>query len=272
MDSDTIAIRRIERAEIPMMRDLPPPEWTIELDKIYARHFDEDYAHPIVATIGTEIVGTGMAIVNGNAVWLGTIIVRDTYRKRGIGRTITEYLIRYAQERGGETVLLMASEMGLPIYTVLGFEHEIDFLFFKAVVPVVPGSISPRITPITPEDHARIVLLDRDITGEDRRGVLLNGAAGGVVYRDAGVEGYYLPEFGRGTIIAETEKAGIELLRYRLSRDLAPVCLPETNKAGIEFLRALGLVHYSRIPRMVLHKKVIWTPEKIFSRGSGYMG
>ena len=255
-----------------MVKDLPPLDWMIELDKIYERLYDNEYFHPIVATIGTEIVGTGIAIVNGTAAWLGTIIVKEAHRQKGIGRAITEYLIAYSKERGKKSILLTASAMGLPVYKALGFEQDVNYLFFRNDAPIALGSVSPNIVPLAPSDHERIFALDRSISGEERRAVLADAMNTGVIYRDGGIRGYYLPEFGRGLVAAETEDAGVELLRYKLLHDPAPICLPETNIAGISFLRSLWYIHYLQNPRMFLEKNVEWKSACIYSRGCGYMG
>jgi len=69
------------------------------------------------------------------------VVVRDDYRRRGIGRRLTEAAIAEAQALGAEGVLLQAYQDNLPalrLYTALGFQEaagETEF-WLEAVNPV----------------------------------------------------------------------------------------------------------------------------------------
>jgi len=81
-----------------------------------------------------------------------------------------------------------------------------------------------------------------------------------------------LPDFGKGLIIAESEEAGLELIKFRLSGDTSPICVPETNQIAIDYLNSIGYYQYSSTPRMFLNGNVIWNSKQLFSRGCGYLG
>jgi GNAT superfamily N-acetyltransferase len=272
MQAENLEIRKIKKEELSVIRNLPPADWNIDLEKVYVQHYGQDYFYPVVALIDSEIVGTGIAVVNDKASWLGIIVVRESYRNKGIGKAITDHLINYSKSKGIDTIILAASDLGLPVYKKIGFEHDLNYLFFKTDTPVKIDSISRNISVITKDDHAGIFRLDFAVTGEKREKLLTRLLKAGFKYEDKIVKGYYLPDFGSGLIIADSEVSGIELLKFRLLRDPSPICVPETNIAAIEYLKSINYYQYFKTPRMFLNKNVKWDSKNVYSRGCGYMG
>ena len=267
-----IRIRKIRKNELPLIRDFPPSDWNLDLEKEYCKHYDHDYFYPIAATINLNIVGTGIAVINDNVAWLGTIIVREDYRNNGIGTLITNHLIDYSKSKGIETILLFATELGLPIYQKLGFQHDLNYLSFKndTIFQFCPEFKS--ITRITKKDYQQILELDYVVTGERRKELLTSTLNTGFKYKDDIIKGFYLPDFGRGLIIANSENAGLELLKFKLIHNQSTVCVPETNKPAIDFLTSIGFYQYLKIPRMYLSKNIIWNSKNVYSRGCGHLG
>lgn len=270
--SVNIQIRKIRKDEISILHELQPPGWNSDLCEVYGQHYDHDYFHPIVALINTEIVGTGVASVNDTATWLGNIIVREGHRNNGIGSAITNHLINYSNTKGDSTIILTASELGLPVYKKIGFQHDINYLFFKSDDHIKIDSLNKHISIITESEYNKIFELDYSITGERRVKLLASTLETGFKYKEDKIEGYYLPDFGKGLILANSEIAGIELLKFRFSLETSSICVPETNKAAIDLFNSLGLYQYLKAPRLFLNKNVIWDPQKVYSRGCGYLG
>jgi hypothetical protein len=94
----------------------------------------------------------------------------------------------------------------------------------------------------------------------------------GYKYADAGIEGYYLQDFGAGIIMADTEMAGLELLKFRLSLDSGTIVVPETNSIAIDYITSFGFYQSSKTSRVFLNKNLNWDSRKIFARGCGYLG
>jgi GNAT superfamily N-acetyltransferase len=267
-----IKIRKIRNNELHLIRDFPPPDWNLDLEKEYSKHYDQNYFYPVVATSESTFVGTGIAVINDNVSWIGTIIVLEEYRNKGIGTLITYHLIDYSKSKGAETILLCATDLGLPVYQKLGFNHDINYLSFKSnticKLHPEPGSI----THITKKDYQHIFDLDYTITGEKRKELLTSTLITGFKYKDDTIKGFYLPDFGNGLIIACSENAGLELLKFKLKQKPSTVCVPETNKQAIEFLTSMGCSQYLKIPRMYLNKNIIWDSKNVYSRGCGHLG
>ena len=59
-----------------------------------------------------------------------------------------------------------------------------------------------------------IMKLDREVSGENREKLLVSYISNALVYLDRNtVKGYYIPGLGEGLIIADTVKAGMELMK-----------------------------------------------------------
>lgn len=54
--------------------------------------------------------------------WIHSVYVEPSFRRRGIGRQLTQTIIAWCRERGFEWVYLHASDEGRPLYESLGFE------------------------------------------------------------------------------------------------------------------------------------------------------
>jgi len=272
MISSLPEIRKIQPEELRLVRNLPPPEWNLDLEEVYRSHYGKEYFYAVVAVAGSEIAGTGMAVVNGNATWLGTIVVKKNYRRKGIGSAITKHLIDYSHSKSINTIILTASEMGLPVYTKIGFVHDINYLFFRTDDQNKKEYHSTSISEISSNDHNWIFDLDDAVSGEKRRKLLSGSLMKGFRYSGSDGRGFYLPCFGSGLIIADTDTAGIELLKFRLSSDRTRLGIPETNIAAIEYLKSAGFELCTASPRMFLDKNVKWDSKHIFLRGCGYLG
>src|ERR1700690_2245235 len=77
---------------------------------------------PILAERDREIVGTGVATVSGRGGWVGTIWVGPALRRHGLGRALTEAVIKELEGSGCRTLVLVATAAGRPVYERLRFE------------------------------------------------------------------------------------------------------------------------------------------------------
>jgi GNAT superfamily N-acetyltransferase len=272
MITEPLEIRRIKIDELKLLRDFLPIDWFIDIEKAYKQHYGHDYFYPVIAVFNHEIVGTGLAIINENAVWIGSIFVRDEHRKKGIGNRITNHLIDYSKAKGVDSIILTASSFGLSIYKKIGFEFDLNYLFFKTDNTIKPGTENMHISEINNADYDKIFKLDYAATGEKRIKLLTSCLQTGFKYTDNIIKGYYLPDFGSGLIIADSEEAGLALMQFRLSRDTSSICVPEPNLTAIDYLNSLGYYQFFKAPRLFLNNNVNWNSKCIYSRGSGYLG
>ncbi len=269
-----VIIRPLEKQEIPKLAGMAPPEWHSDLPTFMTIHFGEPYFHPIVADIENKIIGVANGIQTGETGWLGNIIVQPEWRGRGIGTDLTDSLIRHFSDRGCRRQLLIATPLGEPIYLKLSFRVSSYYEFFKGPQLAGPADFS-TLRAIGPHDVGPILDLDRYVSGEDRGRMLLKFFPGGWVHQDRStwhIDGFFLPDFGAGLIIAANKNAGLALLRLKHSRAERMAVIPEANRDAADFLLQNGYEQYMIAPRMYLSEEADWKPECVYARGSGYCG
>jgi GNAT superfamily N-acetyltransferase len=229
-----------------------------------------------------EVVGTGVATVNGPVAWIGTIWVAPTHRRHGLGRALTQAVIDAAEAAGSRTLVLVATQRGRRLYERLGFELQTWYLTMEA--PGVAGA--PRlddgaIRPFRPNDLAPMAALDRSATGEDRRVVLQTLATPGgtrVLVDDEGTVGGFVirAPWGGGATIAARRDDALTLVRARradhpLDRRVRCGILLE-NEAGAAALEADGWTEAWRAPRLVRGAPLDWHPDRIWGQFNHALG
>ena len=63
-------------------------------------------------SVDGEVVGTGVATINGPVAWIGTIWVAAAHRRHGLGRALTEATLDVAEAAGCATQVLVATDTG----------------------------------------------------------------------------------------------------------------------------------------------------------------
>ncbi len=141
--------------------------------------FEFAVAHPecrafVAADDDGAIIGTGVVTINGPVAWIGTIWVAPSVRGRGLGRALTEAPIEEAVAAGCQTLVLVATDAGQPLYERLGFSVRSWYRTMEAPGLAAPiGNDGERgVRAFRPDDLEAMAALDREATGEDRRHLL----------------------------------------------------------------------------------------------------
>jgi len=270
----SLKIRPVKSIELPLLKDFAPPEWNNDISRLFMLYFGQPYFHPIVAELNGEIAGCANGLLNQKTGWLGNIIVLPDYRRQGIGSALTAYLVEFFHKLGCTSQVLVATVLGEPVYTKLGFTVRSTYTFLRSA-NAIPARPTPHVRKVEPGDFETIRELDCEITGEKRAAFLERFLAGGWVYQ-AGVReklsGFFLPDLASGPVIARDVEAGLELLQFKLGRGCISVVLPSSNKTALDFLIGSGFQVENTAPRMTLGPELTWRPEGVFCRGSGYCG
>jgi GNAT superfamily N-acetyltransferase len=266
-------IRKFKLKDIEQIKHLQPEGWD-DIKHFFRFFYEQSFCHPVVAIVDHKIVGVANGILNDGTGWLSHIIVDHDYRGRGIGYKLTEHIMEFLSSHGCKTQLLIATELGEPVYRKLGFKTVTYYNFYKG--PKLDLSVHlNNIRPLDREDVDAIYDLDREITGEIRKNMLQNYLLNGWVFQDqnsTNLKGYYLSDMGEGLIVAKDNEAGLELLRLKHSLNECKTVLPQENKAGQAFLLSSGFTRFLSATRMLLGEEIKWRPELIFSRTGGYYG
>ena len=244
-----------------------------------------DACHPIVADADGEVVGTGVATVNGPVAWVGTIWVAPGHRRHGLGRALTDAVIEAAEARGSRTLVLVATDRGRRLYERLGFEVQSWYRTFEArgLRPSAPGQDAPGdgVRPFQGADLEAIAVLDTAATGEDRRTLLSALATPDgtrvLADEDGAIRGFVArAPWGGGATVAPQIDDALTLLRARRhgavpdKRVRCGILLE--NEAGAEALEREGWTEAWRAPRLIRGAPMTWHPEHLWGQFNHAIG
>ena len=262
----------IKLADLENIRHLQPEGWS-DIVKEFEFYVKAPYCRPIQVKINNRIAGVGASIEFDNTAWLAHIIVDINHRRQGIRYLIVKELVNHLRRKSIETCLLIASEMGRPVYDKAGFRFVAEYTYMKREYIINNIFFSKNIRGFRKKYAEMIFQLDKQVTGENRKRILKEYLKNSYVYQDKGkIYGYYLPALREGLIIADNEQAGEELMKLKFSTH-NKIVLPSDNVNAIAFLENNGFVKASgKATRMIYGIDIEWSPEKIFSRIGGNLG
>ena len=210
--------------------------------------------------------------MHNDVAWLAHIIVHPEFRNKGLGKLITQTLVDRAKTENCSTVYLIATELGAPVYEEVGFVTEAEYLGFKDGNIEQGTGHSANVVLLEEKHMQQVYDMDGTVTGENRTFRLESNLAGAFVYEvNDKVEGYYLPEFGEGLVVAINASAGISLMKVRLQKS-NNVRFPSSNQPLLRFLRQNNYIQYLGQKRMRLGKERLWQPANLYSRTGGQVG
>lgn len=265
-------IRQVTLSDIQYLRPLVPEEWHFDIVSFFLFHFNNPYFRAICAEIEGHIVGFGSLLQNNTIAWLGNILVDSNYRSRGIGTALTQHLIEESKKLGGESFVLIATELGEPVYKKLGFAVESYYVFYERGEDK-QQTVSSAIRKISEHDYTRVAHLEKALLGETRDLFLRPFLYDTYCLELRGsIEGLYMHSLGNGLIIAQSAIAGLGLLSLRIAEGAKNLVIPEQNKVANQFALNQGYSETKRLPRMATGSTIAWHPECVYNRGAGYCG
>jgi len=222
--------------------------------------------HFLIAERDGAIVGTGASVGFGPTGWIGGIAVAPDARGARLGEALTEAVIEALGPR--ESLLLLATEAGRPIYERLGFEVEDRYEVFWSPPDAAPAPNGLRR--LSAADRDAVLALDARVTGETRTLAVDISLEGALATPDLAAialkpPGPALP------ILAGDAEAGAALLRAVLGPGLR-LSVPESNRAAVDTLRALGCTPGADVVRMRRGAPVTWRPDELWGVFSLFFG
>jgi GNAT superfamily N-acetyltransferase len=259
--------------------------------KVFRMAIEMPDCRPILAVSEGRPIGTGLGAIHGDAGWIGVIFVAPELRGRGIGRALTVAVCDILQGAGCRSLVLVATDLGRPVYDRLGFREQTRYHMYPAdpldMAPVPPPGATLR--PIRATDIDAIAVLDRHVSGEDRKPLIERFAASGWLLEDgpdagtaagtgeSSLRGYLLPTYrGNAALIAPKQEDALCLLD--LHRHLLPqggtawAGLVTENEAGRRLLAERGRAESRNFPRMVRGPEPEWRPEAMWGQFNHAMG
>lgn len=217
----------------------------------------------LVAERDGVIVGTAAYVSFGRTGWLGGVAVAPEARGSGLGTELT----RAALDALGphETVLLLASDLGRPIYERLGFVSEGSYRVFWSPDDARPAGSFRRLEPA---DRDAVLALDARVTGESRT-LAIDAALAGGVASETGVA--LRPPWPARPILAPDPGEGAALLAAVIEPGLR-LAVPEANEAAVSALLELGCRERAGVLRMRRGPAVAWRPTELWGVFSLFFG
>lgn len=96
----------------------------------------DDVASHIVALDGDRVVGTLRLLVRDDVAKIGRVAVEREWRRRGIGREMTDVAVQAARDEGCRRAVLAAQTYVAELYEKAGFSVDSD-VFYEAGLPHV---------------------------------------------------------------------------------------------------------------------------------------
>jgi GNAT superfamily N-acetyltransferase len=264
-------ISAITKNDIEALRELQPEGWP-DIIPFFNFYTNNSFCKPLKFTKQNRIIGIGSAIIFPSSAWLGHIIVPPDYRNQGMGSIITQTLVEHAKGINCQTISLIATDLGKPVYEKLGFLTKTNYQFYKKDDLKPSNIISDLTQPATSEFFSDILALDKQAYGEERSELLLPHLENAQIYVENNLlKGFYLPTLGEGLIVAKDTNSGIELSKL-MFKTRNTIVLPQENEGSIKFLKQEGFTLIKSASKMYLGENLDTEQQLIFNRSGGNVG
>ncbi|KAA0993113.1 GNAT family N-acetyltransferase [Dyadobacter aurulentus] len=266
-----MTITTFQEADLAQLPALQPPDWG-DLIPRFRYFLQSDFCFPVKISENGQLLAIGTNMHHTDSVWLACIVVHPAHRNKGLGKMITRHLIDQIDRKRYPTIYLDATEYGYPVYRKLGFELETCYSHLAREVKSETYPISTDIVRFEEKFREQVLRVDRQVSGEDRAGILQDFISTSYLYiSDNLVLGYYVPEWGDAPVMAIDDRAGIELMKLRIQMEDKAI-VPQDNLLALEFLAQNNFIEYKFSRRMFLGLKREWKADKLFNRISGQLG
>jgi len=263
----TIVIRTMLPNDVPCADSLRAEAGWNQLPEDWTRLLSHEPQGCFVATLNDEMVGSVTTTRYGSELaWIGMMLVRETYRGRGIGKNLMQRALEYLEAQSVKCIRLDATPLGRPLYEKLGFVPEWEFHRWKSdhrtveaathrdgssveAIEAVENSPKPQAllakhqqldTAAFGTDRsewiARLASISRCVTCDDGFGMLRDGAVA-----------QYL-----GPITSATAATAARICRSLLHDAEGPIFwdVPEVNVSARELAMSMGFVPARPLLRM----------------------
>lgn len=254
-------IRGLTVADIPFGMRLKQQAGWNQVEADWKRLLDLQPDGCFLAELDGRPAGTVTTCRFGRVAWVAMMLVDESLRGRGIGRSLMRHALDDLDSKGARTIRLDATPLGRPLYESLGFTAESILTRYHGVLP--PADQPPDL-PVPPNGKivAEIAELDRQVSGTDRGrliGRLFEEHPDSlrVVIESATLGGYLLARPGsRATRIGPciaTKHAGPLLLadaRRRYAAETITMDIPAENGPASATAASWGLTITGQLTRM----------------------
>jgi ribosomal protein S18 acetylase RimI-like enzyme len=225
-----------------------------------------------IAEIKSKPVGHVFSISYGRVGWIGLLIVKPEYRRRGIGTLLTKRAANYLLSRKVKTIRLEAVSAIADSYRKLGFVDEYDSSRFVGASRKITSLSSYCVNCLKKEEITQLAKFDAEYFGANRSRVLNrlyqdnprfcfvsrkgSKIAGYIMFRKT-KSGYKIgplmcnpenPEVARELLMECMETIGHNVKLY--------VGVPAVNEIAVEILQDFDFTQYSKSVRLYFGEKL----------------
>jgi len=202
--------------------------WVSLIQRLTGRFFFKLY----VGELGGELVGTATLAREGEAWYIGMVMVAPEHRRKGFGQALVEFVCEEARSRGVPRVILHVREDNAPakaLYQKLGFElFEREFHLVRELADIEPASISSedvvlpegyRLRRVGPFDRQAFQLLDE--CREERAAQIYGPSAYPPLYVRLAFRLFRPQLIERYAIMHDGDRIGVYSFRFTSPREAA---------------------------------------------------
>jgi len=269
-----ISIKPFEKTETLIIHNLYPTNWNFDFLEFIDRYFNSKFFFGFTVLENGRPIGFGNLFIFDNVAWIGNIVISEVSRGKGIGKFLMNHLFEFGESRKVQTFILIASEMGIPLYEKLGFKTQEFYGFFQPPEKIINLNSAIVLQHAQKDDLLKILDFDYKINNENRIELLKQHLSDTFISFDdfKNINGLYIKSLDNGLVIATIPEIGIEILKQKINDAGNQIVVPLKNVPAIKFLKSIGYKMYTDAPRMILGENLSWKSEFIYSRGAGYCG
>ena len=236
-----------------------------------------------VAEEGGQPVGMIASIAYGKLGWIGALVVKTGYRRRGYGQALVDRAVGWLLDRGARTIGLDATLQAVPFYTRAGFRPAYESLHLRRKAQAAPLPIEDSLVPMESTDLHAVTMFDWAPFGGRRRRVLralLQCSPVAYLAQDKdGVGGYLMARPGRDCwiigpwVCLRSAESLLTRALAAIGQEPARVVVPKVNEHALELVRAHGFKVYYRELRMYQgDQEGIGRPHQVYAIASPEKG
>lgn len=172
--SQRIEVRPMRRKDLPPVLELINKEgWEYELVDV-ERILDLDPDNSVVAVADEQVIGGVTVACHRNRGILGHVVVREGWRKKGIGRQMMMKVIENLDSKKIGIIELYAVPDAVGFYHRHGFHKIGDLVIYKGSIgkPMQIAASRSKVRNLTAQDLDNVIDMDRKIVGFDRSNVI----------------------------------------------------------------------------------------------------
>ena len=122
-----------------------------------------------VAEVDGQAVGTTVTCVFGSIAWLAMVLVEESLRGRGIGKTLVGHALSYLDQQGVTSIRLDATALGRSLYERMGFAPQYSLVRYGGTLqPALTCQWETKARSARQDDLGAIVELDCAVTHTPR--------------------------------------------------------------------------------------------------------